>query len=195
MDVAPWVWWTTIAVTSAILLSSTSSSSAAARTSRRMTRGARSPWRSTSGWRCVFGIGVWCFAGGRSTAREFFAGWLTEYSLSIDNLFIFIIIMGKFAVPRQLPADRAAGRHRAGAGHARHLHRRRRRGDQQLQLGLLPLRRCSCVYTAVKLAKEGGEDEDEYEENRLVRVGRAAPAGDRGVARHQAVRPARTASG
>ena len=38
---------------------------------------------------------------GRTYARpEFFAGWLTEYSLSIDNLFIFIIIMSKFAVPR-----------------------------------------------------------------------------------------------
>ena len=32
---------------------------------------------------------------------EFFAGWLTEYSLSIDNLFIFIIIMANFAVPRK----------------------------------------------------------------------------------------------
>ena len=32
-------------------------------------------------------------------AGQFVAGWLTEYSLSIDNLFIFIIIMAKFAVP------------------------------------------------------------------------------------------------
>ena len=32
---------------------------------------------------------------------EFFSGWLVEYSLSIDNLFIFIIIMAKFAVPRR----------------------------------------------------------------------------------------------
>jgi tellurite resistance protein TerC len=31
---------------------------------------------------------------------EFFAGWLTEYSLSIDNLFVFVIIMAGFAVPR-----------------------------------------------------------------------------------------------
>jgi tellurite resistance protein TerC len=30
---------------------------------------------------------------------EFLAGWLTEYSLSIDNLFVFVIIMGRFAVP------------------------------------------------------------------------------------------------
>ena len=35
-------------------------------------------------------------------AGEFVAGWLTEYSLSIDNLFIFIIIMAKLKVPRKL---------------------------------------------------------------------------------------------
>ncbi len=34
-------------------------------------------------------------------ATEFFAGWLTEYSLSLDNLFVFVIIMAKFAVPRK----------------------------------------------------------------------------------------------
>lgn len=32
---------------------------------------------------------------------QFVAGWVTEYSLSIDNLFVFIIIMAKFAVPRK----------------------------------------------------------------------------------------------
>jgi len=49
----------------------------------------------------IFGLGVWAVSGPRY-AGEFFAGWLTEYSLSIDNLFIFIIIMGKLAVPRHL---------------------------------------------------------------------------------------------
>ncbi|MGA8851534.1 MAG: TerC family protein [Aeromicrobium sp.] len=34
-------------------------------------------------------------------ALQFFAGWLTEYSLSIDNLFIFIIIMASFNVPKK----------------------------------------------------------------------------------------------
>ncbi|HET7328878.1 MAG TPA: TerC family protein [Nocardioidaceae bacterium] len=48
----------------------------------------------------AFGIGLTVVVGGRS-GGEFFAGWLTEYSLSVDNLFVFIIIMGKFAVPRQ----------------------------------------------------------------------------------------------
>lgn len=49
----------------------------------------------------IFGLGVWAQAGPRY-AGEFFAGWLTEYSLSIDNLFIFIIIMSKMRVPRHL---------------------------------------------------------------------------------------------
>ncbi|HKO34721.1 MAG TPA: TerC/Alx family metal homeostasis membrane protein, partial [Candidatus Limnocylindria bacterium] len=32
---------------------------------------------------------------------EFFTGWLTEYSLSVDNLFIFLLIMASFNVPRK----------------------------------------------------------------------------------------------
>lgn len=47
----------------------------------------------------VFGLWVWFFHGSRF-ALEFFAGWLTEYSLSVDNLFIFLIIMTSFKVPR-----------------------------------------------------------------------------------------------
>lgn len=34
-------------------------------------------------------------------AAEFLAGWLTEYSLSLDNLFVFVIIMSRFAVPKK----------------------------------------------------------------------------------------------
>lgn len=34
-------------------------------------------------------------------AGQFVAGWLTEYSLSIDNLFVFLIIMARFQVPRK----------------------------------------------------------------------------------------------
>jgi tellurite resistance protein TerC len=37
-----------------------------------------------------------------NTSGQFVAGWLTEYSLSVDNLFVFVIIMGRFAVPRSL---------------------------------------------------------------------------------------------
>ncbi|MFI7498449.1 TerC family protein [Streptomyces sp. NPDC049687] len=49
---------------------------------------------------CLFGLGVFLFGGGRPTG-EFFAGYITEKSLSVDNLFVFVLIMGKFAVPPQ----------------------------------------------------------------------------------------------
>ncbi|MCR2763638.1 TerC family protein [Microbacterium sp. zg.B48] len=48
----------------------------------------------------IFACLMWLFAGGEF-AGQFVAGWLTEYSLSIDNLFVFVLIMGQFAVPRR----------------------------------------------------------------------------------------------
>jgi tellurite resistance protein TerC len=37
-----------------------------------------------------------------SQARnEFFAGWITEYSLSVDNLFIFILILARFQIDKK----------------------------------------------------------------------------------------------
>ncbi|BBZ28640.1 integral membrane protein TerC (tellurium resistance) [Mycolicibacterium madagascariense] len=48
----------------------------------------------------AFGVWVW-FSHGSQYGVEFFAGWLTEYSLSIDNLFIFLIIMASFNVPKK----------------------------------------------------------------------------------------------
>ncbi|GII79304.1 tellurium resistance protein TerC [Sphaerisporangium rufum] len=47
----------------------------------------------------LFGLGM-LFVSGSDKAGEFFAGYLTEYSLSVDNLFVFYIIMGRFAVPK-----------------------------------------------------------------------------------------------
>jgi tellurite resistance protein TerC len=44
--------------------------------------------------------GILALVGGQAPAGEFVAGWLTEYSLSVDNLFVFVIIMTRFAVPR-----------------------------------------------------------------------------------------------
>ncbi|MUL62891.1 tellurium resistance protein TerC [Mycobacterium sp. CBMA 234] len=49
----------------------------------------------------AFGVWVWQFHG-TDFGIQYFAGWLTEYSLSVDNLFIFLIIMASFKVPRIL---------------------------------------------------------------------------------------------
>ena len=48
----------------------------------------------------AFGL-VICLAYSPAEGGRFFAGWLTEYSLSVDNLFVFMVIMSRFAVPRR----------------------------------------------------------------------------------------------
>ncbi|MEU7664608.1 TerC family protein, partial [Streptomyces lincolnensis] len=48
----------------------------------------------------LFGLGLFIFGGGQA-GGEFFAGFITEKSLSVDNLFVFVLIMAKFAVPSQ----------------------------------------------------------------------------------------------
>ena len=47
----------------------------------------------------VFGFGVLIF-GGRDMGAEYFAGWVTEKALSVDNLFVFLVLLNSFKVPR-----------------------------------------------------------------------------------------------
>jgi tellurite resistance protein TerC len=49
----------------------------------------------------LFGGAVAVTAGPRASG-QFFAGWLTEYSLSLDNLFVFVLLIGRSAVPPRL---------------------------------------------------------------------------------------------
>ena len=115
----------------------------------------------------VFGLGVLAFAGGQY-AGEFYAGWLTEYSLSIDNLFVFVIIMGKFAVPRQYQQTALL------IGIILALVMR----GIFIALGAAAIQNFSWVfyifgafliYTAIKLATQGESGEEDYEENRLLK--------------------------
>jgi tellurite resistance protein TerC len=48
----------------------------------------------------LFGVGVWVVSG-QQYGAEFFAGYITELSLSVDDLFFFVVIMSAFAVPRE----------------------------------------------------------------------------------------------
>jgi tellurite resistance protein TerC len=52
------------------------------------------------GLAAVFGLWVWQVYG-PTYGAEFYTGWLIEKSLSVDNLFVFMLIMSRFAVPRQ----------------------------------------------------------------------------------------------
>jgi len=63
--------------------------------------------REAALWSCVYvGIavlfGLGCFIlGGTAMGSEYFAGYITEKALSVDNLFVFLIIMTSFRVPRE----------------------------------------------------------------------------------------------
>ncbi len=48
----------------------------------------------------LFGVGVWLF-GGHQMGTEYFAGYITEKALSVDNLFVFLVIIASFRVPRE----------------------------------------------------------------------------------------------
>jgi tellurite resistance protein TerC len=165
VDVPLWVWWTTIIVTVAVLIFDV------------VIIGRRPHEPSTKevsisltvyvGLAVLFGIGVWLFAGSQY-GTEFFAGWLTEYSLSVDNLFIFIIIMAKFGVPRQYQQEALM------IGIVLALVMR----AIFIAVGAAAINEFSwifylfglfLVWTAFKLASEGTTEDDEYEENRLIK--------------------------
>jgi tellurite resistance protein TerC len=165
MHVAPWVWWTTVLLTTAILLFDVFVIGRRPHEpSRRETSIALTGYVALA---VIFGVGVWVFSSGEF-GGEFFAGWLTEYSLSIDNLFIFIVIMGKLAVPRELQQSALL----VGIVLALVL-----RG-LFIAVGAAAINQFSWVFylfgaflvvTAVNLAREGGEEEGGYDEPRLVR--------------------------
>ncbi|WP_250289893.1 TerC family protein [Streptomyces atroolivaceus] len=117
----------------------------------------------------LFGLGLLAF-GESQASGEFFAGFITEKSLSVDNLFVFVLIMAKFSVPSHLQ-------------------------QRVLLIGVLialVLRAifiaagaavianfswifyifgAFLIYTAWKLIQEAraGEEEEEFEENRLLK--------------------------
>ncbi|MFB9513370.1 TerC/Alx family metal homeostasis membrane protein [Streptomyces purpureus] len=117
----------------------------------------------------LFGLGL-LFFGNSQASGEFFAGFITEKSLSVDNLFVFVLIMAKFSVPSHLQ-------------------------QRVLLIGVLialVLRAifiaagaaivasfawvfyifgAFLIYTAWKLIQEArsDEEEDEFEENRLLK--------------------------
>lgn len=96
MNVPTWVWIVTAIGLPALVLGDLL---LADRGERRMTV-ARCTRRLAFAVGCaaVFAAGLWLLAGGQP-AGQFAAGYLTEYSLSADNLFVFLVIIGRFAVP------------------------------------------------------------------------------------------------
>jgi tellurite resistance protein TerC len=120
----------------------------------------------------LFALGLWFFAGA-SFAGQFTAGWITEYSLSVDNLFVFVIIMARFAVPRAyqqrvLMVGIVLALVMRGAFIAA--------GSALLHqfVGVFYLFGAVLLVTAIRLAKHGvaADEGDEFEENPLIRWSR-----------------------
>jgi len=96
LDVPLWVWAATLGALAALLLLDLV---IVGRRPHEVTTGEAARWVSFYvGCAVLFGIGVWVFGDARY-GIEYFTGYITEYSLSVDNLFIFMVIMSSFAVP------------------------------------------------------------------------------------------------
>ena len=97
MHITPLIWVITIAVTIAFFVYEFF---AHVRKPHEPTIGESARWSAFYiGLALLFGVGIgvvsgWTFGG------EYFAGYLTEKALSIDNLFVFLIVMTGFAVPK-----------------------------------------------------------------------------------------------
>ncbi|MEU2126986.1 TerC family protein [Streptomyces sp. NPDC018352] len=118
----------------------------------------------------LFGLGLLVF-GESQASGEFFAGFITEKSLSVDNLFVFVLIMAKFSVPSHLQQRVLL----VGVLIALVLR------AIFIAAGAAVIANFSWVfyifgafliYTAWKLIQEAraGEEEEEFEENRLLKT-------------------------
>ncbi|MET1065780.1 MAG: TerC/Alx family metal homeostasis membrane protein, partial [Arthrobacter sp.] len=125
----------------------------------------------------VFAGAMFAFTG-PEYGGQFIAGWVTEYSLSIDNLFVFIIIMARFSVPRKYQQEVLM----VGIIIALVL-----RGIFIL-LGAIVIEQFSWVFyifgafllwTAWKQAQDEGEDEEDKENPLIARIRKVLPMSEK----------------
>jgi tellurite resistance protein TerC len=190
MDVPLWVWLVTLLGVAAALVFDFYSH---VRTPHDPTLKEAGFWSAVYiGLAVVFGAGLWRLQG-QDAGLEFFAGFLTEKSLSVDNLFVFLLIMSTFAVPRQYQQKVLL------VGIAIAIVMR----GVFIALGATIIENFSWVfylfgafllYTGWKLIRSAGHEEEEYRENGFIGfVRRLVPvtegyAGDRMVVVRHGVR-------
>lgn len=166
MHVPLWVWGTTVAGILALLVFD-------------FFAHVRSPHepslKEAGGWSIfyvaialIFGAGLWQVWGSQRGV-EYFAGYVTEKSLSVDNLFVFVIIMAAFDVPKAFQQKVLL----VGVIIALVLR------AIFIALGAAAIENFSWVfyifgffllYTAYSLATTTHDDEEEFEPNILVRM-------------------------
>ncbi len=166
MDVPIWVWGATIAGILALLVFDFF---AHVRTPHEPSL------KEAGGWSIfyvvialIFGAGLWA-VWGHDHGIEYFAGYVTEKSLSVDNLFVFVIIMASFDVPKAYQQKVLL----VGVVIALILR------TIFIALGAAAIENFSWVfyifglfliYTAYSLASASHDEEEEYEPNFLVKA-------------------------
>ncbi|MGY2066630.1 TerC/Alx family metal homeostasis membrane protein [Blastococcus sp. SYSU DS0619] len=169
MDVPFWVWAVTIGVIVAMLAFDFVGH---VRTPHAPTLRESAIWSGVYvGIAVVFGGLIFWFYGARY-GGEYFAGYITEKSLSVDNLFVFVLIMASFGVPRQLQQKVLL----FGIAFALALR------TVFILVGAAAIENFSWVfylfgailiYTAWVQARSGGHNkEEDYEENAVLRLTR-----------------------
>jgi tellurite resistance protein TerC len=114
----------------------------------------------------LFAVGLFVFRSGTS-GSEFVAGYITEYSLSVDNLFVFIIIMARFAVPA-LAVDKVLYIGIVVSMLLRGVFIAAGAAAIAAASWVFYIFGAFLVYTAVRLAFDG-ENDDDFKENAVLR--------------------------
>jgi tellurite resistance protein TerC len=168
MGVSTWVWAATLALLTGVLIADLLI----------IGRRPHEPsLRESTAWAVFYfalaGVfGLWVWAGyGAVYAGEYYTGFLVEKSLSVDNLFVFMLIMSRFAVPRAyqqkvlmigiiLALFMRAGFIAAGAVLVANF------------LWIFYLFGAFLIYTGVRIARHHEDDPAKFKENVLVRYSR-----------------------
>ncbi|WP_448627973.1 TerC family protein [Geodermatophilus sp. URMC 64] len=168
MDVPFWVWAITVAVIVAMLVFDLVGH---VRTPHAPTLREAALWSAGYvGIAVVFGLLILWFYGAEY-GGEYFAGYVTEKSLSVDNLFVFVLIMSSFAVPRELQQKVLL----YGITFALALR------TVFIFVGAAAIEQFSWVFylfgafliwTAVAQARGGHQGDDDYKENGVLRLTR-----------------------
>src|SRR3954451_1243516 len=168
MDVPIWVWALTLGAIVAMLAFDLVGH---VRTPHAPTLREAAVWSAAYvGIAVLFGLLILWFYGAEY-GGEYFAGYVTEKSLSVDNLFVFVLIMGSFAVPRELQQKVLL----YGITFALVLR------TAFIVVGAAAIEQFSWVFylfgaflvwTAIAQARGGSQGESEYRENGVLRLTR-----------------------
>ena len=105
-------------------------------------------------------FGLWILVTrGTGAAAEYYAAYFLEKSLSVDNIFVFVIVFSELHIPGGISAPRASLRHRRCPGVPGAADRRRHRAHRTFQLGDVSVRSVDSVRGVADAVRRGTERE------------------------------------